>query len=481
MPPPRSLWKIQAGCLLGALLSCSSTVTAEARLETLDMARLSFDISPLESGWQPNTVTSVIQSQDGYLWLGTYNGLVRFDGVRLTIFDSSNPPGLRNSRITSLHEAPQRLIWIGNETGELTRFDKHGFQPVSFPHPWPGGAIESITTDEKNDLWLLNDRGLLFRLRDGIAAESPGSGSAAQKVLLIRSTNAQIWLAASGKVATLEHGQVVPYKFNGRNDADFYQAVFPSRKEGLWVIVNGEVRRFKEGHWEVLKDNPAPQSPVTCLLETRSGSLLAGTLNDGLYLFGAGASPIHFNRTNGLSHDWVRCLCEDHEGNVSIGTGAGLDTLRVRKVKMLNAPDSWQGRAVLSFAVHSDGSAWVGTEGAGLYHFQNGKWNTFTEASGLANLFVWSVLETRAGQLFVGTWGGGLLLKNGDRFESEGELSKINAPIVSMFEGSKGEVWIGTTMGLYRYEAGQINWFAGKEKLFLPDVRAITESSDCAL
>src|SRR5882724_4400922 len=482
MPLPRSLWMNRAGSLLAVFLSCYSILAADAKFNDSDRARLSFDISPLESGWQPNTVTSVIQSQDGYLWLGTYNGLVRFDGVRLAIFDSSNTSGLRNNRITSLHEDPQGVIWIGHETGELTRFDKGSFQPVTFSRPWPGGAIEAITIDEKNDLWLANDRGILFRLRDGLTAESPGSGSAARKVLVTRSTTSQIWLAAAGQVATLERGKTVPFKFNGGNEADFYQAVLPSRKGGLWVIVNGEVRRFKEGRWELpLKDRPGPQSPVTCLLETRSGALLAGTLNDGLHLFAPGAAPIHFNRTNGLSHDWVRCLCEDHEGNVWIGTGAGLDTLRARKVKMLNAPDSWQDRAVLSFAAHADGSAWVGTEGAGLYRYQDGKWTTFTEASGLANLFVWSVLETRAGQLFVGTWGGGLLLKNGDRFESQGELGKINAPIVSMFEGSKGEVWIGTTIGLYRYEVGHVTWFAGKEKLFLPDIRAITESPDGAL
>src|SRR6266567_2581764 len=234
MPLPRSLWMNRAGCLLGAFLFCSSILPADATLENPDASRLSFDIWPLESGWQPNTVTSIIQSQDGYLWLGTYNGLVRFDGVRLTIFDSSNTPGLRNSRITSLFEDPQGLIWIGHETGELTRFDEGEFQPVTFTQPWPGGAIDSITSDEKDDLWLLNDRGLLFRLKDGLTAESPGSGSAARKVLLTRSASAQIWLAAGGQVNTLERGKTLPFKFNSTKETDFYQAVSPSRKGGLW-------------------------------------------------------------------------------------------------------------------------------------------------------------------------------------------------------------------------------------------------------
>jgi signal transduction histidine kinase len=145
---------------------------------------------------------------------------------------------------------------------------------------------------------------------------------------------------------------------------------------------------------------------------------------------------------------------------------------------MFAAPDAFHGRAVLSFAVHSDGSAWIGTEGVGLYHRETNAWSIFGQSNGLANLFIWSVLETRRGELFVGTWGGGVLVKKGDRFESEGELGKITAPVVSLFEGQQGEVWIGTIAGLYRYEVGKITWSAGKERLVLPDVRAIAQTAD---
>lgn len=481
-PLPRRVCKSRAAYLLGLLLWCFAARGAESKSDTPDVSRLSYDIWPVEKGWQPNTVTSIIQSRDGYLWLGTYNGLARFDGVRFTLFDSSTAPGLRNSRITYLWQDSRAVIWIGHETGELTRLEQGEFQPVVFKHPWPGGAIESIVTDDRDDLWLLNDRGLLFRLKDGLTVEAPGSGSAARKVLLTRSLNAQLWLVAGGKVATLDRGAVLPFKFEGLNDGDFFQVVLPSRNGGVWVMVNNRIRRFKDGRWDSpLNDEPGPQGSVTCLLETHSGSVLAGTLNDGLYLFTQNAAPIHFSRTNGLSHDWVRCLTEDHEGNIWLGTGAGLDSLRARKVRMLTAPDSFQGRAVLAFWPHADGSVWAGSEGAGLYHYQHGDWQRFTESSGLANLFVWSALETRSGNLFIGTWGGGLYMKNGDRFETPPELAGMTAPTVAMFEGSKGEVWIGTTSGLYLYEGGHVTLVAGKEQLGLPDVRAITQSADGAL
>src|SRR5207302_8243727 len=136
---------------------------------------------------------------------------------------------------------------------------------------------------------------------------------------------------------------------------------------------------------------------------------------------------------------------------------------------------------VRSFSTHSDDTAWVGTEGAGLYRYDGQRWTQFGLAAGLHSQFVWSVLETRQKELFVGTWGGGLFRRNGERFESTGDLRKITAPVTALYEGRGGELWIGTQAGLHRYEAGKLVWFAGKETLNLPDVRTITESADGTL
>ena len=447
-----------------------------------DVSSLPFDVWQVEEGLEQIPITAVVQTRDGYLWLGTYTGLMRFDGVRVTVFDSVNTPGLRNSRVTSLYEDPEGVLWIGHESGEVTRFSASEFQPAGRVSSWPGGAVEAIATDESGDLWLLSDIGLLFRMRDGHALEPPGGGSASRKIVLSREHSGKLWVVGNGKVTTVVRGELSPFGFDDASGTDFFERVVPAQDGGLWVMGGGRLRKWREGRWVMdLGDCPCEGGFVSELLETRSGKLLAGTVRDGLYLLTPGAEPFHFARTNGLSHDWIRSLCEDHEGDIWVGTGAGLNALRPRKVQMLNPPDAWQGRAVLSFVVGRAGDAWVGTEGAGLYHRQGDHWTCFTETNGLTNLFVWSVLETRTGELFVGTWGGGLMVKSGDRFESRGDLSRLAAPVVALYEGRHGELWIGTTVGLHRYEAGKLTWFAGKEKLVSPDVRAITESPDGAL
>jgi signal transduction histidine kinase/ligand-binding sensor domain-containing protein len=407
---------------------------------------------------------------------------MRFDGVRVTAFESATTPGLQNNRITSLYEDATGVLWIGHESGDLSRLSNGEFRPAGRAPGWPGGAVEDIAADESGDLWALSDLGILIRMRDGHTVEPPGGASPSRKVFLSRDRGGKLWITANGMVTTLEHGQPAPFGFDGAQGTNFFERVVPARDGGLWVMGNGRLRKWRGGRWVLdLGDCPCERGFVTELMETRSGTLLAGTLRDGLYLLAPGAEPLHFARTNGLSHDWVRSLCEDQEGNLWVGTGGGLDVLRRRKVEMLNPPDDWQGCAVLSFIVRPQGDAWIGTEGAGLYHYRAGQWTSFTENSGLANLFVWSVLATRHGQLFVGTWGGGLMVEQGGRFESPGDLSRITAPVVALYEGKQGELWIGTTAGLQRYEAGKITWSAGKEELASPDVRAIAESPDGTL
>ncbi len=445
------------------------------------------DVWHVEAGWQDDTVTSVLQSHNGYLWLGTYHGLVRYDGARFSVFDSGNTPGLQNGVITSLYEGPDGVLWIGHETGQLTRFFQGQFQPITLGTNWPGGAIEGLTTDEQQDLWLLNISGSMFRVRDGKLLNPARDGVAAQNVSLARAPGGQTWIVANGQLSTLQGGNLVPFVFPNSQPGDYYERVLPARDGGLWVVANGRLREWRFGRWFDAVGLPATPGGVTCLLETRSGSLLAGTLRQGLYLFSPAeifspqALPLHFDLENGLSQDWVRALCEDHEGNLWVGTGGGLDSVRRRKVRMLNAPKDWRGCRVSSFQVLRDGTAWIGTEGAGIYRYLHGNWSAFAEGSGLSNLFVWSVLETRSHRLLLGTYGGGLFAKDGERFVAPPEFADITSPALSLFESRDGDLWIGTTTGLHRYHNGRRVWFAGKSRLSLPDVRAITESPDGTL
>jgi len=161
----------------------------------------------VEQGLPQNKVTAVVQTRDGYLWAGTYNGLARFDGVRFTVFDDNNTPELRSRRITSLFEAGDGTLWIGTESGDVSQYKDGHFTAVPVRANWGGGKIYAITADAAGDVWLFNEAGELARARDGRVL-SPPSGVVAKVVSLARGRDGTIWVEREGVVSALQDSRL---------------------------------------------------------------------------------------------------------------------------------------------------------------------------------------------------------------------------------------------------------------------------------
>ncbi len=438
----------------------------------------SVNVWQAEDGLPQNAVTAIVQTRDGYLWVGTYGGLARFDGVRFSVFDGGNTPELHNSRVTALFEDADRHLWIGHETGDLTRFRHGRFQSVQLPGAPNQRPVAGLGADSTGKLWLVNQDGVLKRLEDGkvLVSECPPDRSATS-VTFTRSERSGLWFARGGVVWKPTGDHLETLDLDPSVDRPFVLGIGASQDDGLWVVMDGRVRQWRERQWVEDRGGCAwEESSITTVLELRNGCLAVGTLDRGLYLLFPNRRVLHFNRSNGLPHDWVRCLCEDREGNLWAGVGSGgLVALRPARVVTVNPPDRWQGRAVLSVAAGRDGALWVGTEGAGLYRLQDGQWSRFTEDDGVSNLFVWSVAEDNQGRLWAGTWGGGLLERRGERFQRASGLENTTVPMPALFSGAERRLlWVGTGAGLLRYDEGEVTWFGRQNGLTTPDVRAVT-------
>ncbi len=433
-----------------------------------------------DQGLPQNTVTAVLQTRDGYLWISTYSGLARFDGVQFTVFDEHNTPALASSRITCLFEAPDGTLWIGHESGEVTRRRNGRFERVEVLARWTSGKLLSIATDESGEAWLLDSEGSLARVRDGLVLE-PESGGALHLVMLARNDNGAIWVSRGGRVSKLEHERLTTVQFGSEPAYTFIQGIGASRDGGLWVVADGRVRKWKGDRWvEDVGASPWGITPVLILLETRQGCLVAGTSNSGLGLLfpGRAIDPIMFNRARGFPSDWIISACEDREGDLWIGTGgSGVVVVRPAKVQTVAPPDQWQGRPVLSICAGGDGTLWMGTEGAGVYCLRNGIWTNFSAQAGINNTYIWSLTEDAEGQLWAGTWGGGLLLHRGDSFVRAPGLDDITVPMPALLPARAGGLWVGTGAGLFHYHDGAAEWLARSQGRMLRDVRAIAEDS----
>ncbi len=440
----------------------------------------SFDLWQTENGLPYNSVTSIVQTEDGYLWIGTYNGLARFDGVKFTVFNTSNTPQLTSNRITSLFKDAEGCLWIGDETGVLTRFCNGSFQHVALGGGWPGDQIIGINSDDGGSIWLLNDRGWLYGLKGETAIAGGKNGDIEYSTpSLAKQISGKLWFLRGASLASFDKGRLKPWLLDGQSAENNFQRACGSRDGGLWLIGNGRVRKWTSE--DTLVDlGPAPwgQDSLTALLEKKSGELLVGTLDAGLFLLYTNGTYQHFTRQNGLSHDWIRCLCEDREGNIWVGTGGGgLAALRTRSIEMIKVPDDWEGRSILAVTPSAAGGLWVGTEGAGLYRLRDGTTTRYGQTNGLENPFVWSVLEDQEHKTWAGTWGHGLFVLEGKSFQPAPGLNPTTA-ITALKRGRDGALWLGTSSGLARYENGKCSWFTRKDGLEMPDVRAIVEDAD---
>ena len=433
----------------------------------------------MEQGLPQNKVTAVVQTRDGYLWVGTYNGLARFDGVRFMVFDDNNTPELRSSRITSLFEAADGTLWIGTESGDVSQYKDGHFAAVPLPANWRGGKIYAITADNAGDVWLMNETGALVRVRDGKVL-SPPAGVVAKVFSLACGVDGTVWIGREGAVSALKDGRLSRNLFAN----DYVQGFCAARAGGFWVACSGRIRKWKNGHWTAdLGAAPWGWDVVANLRETSTGVLAAGTSNDGLWLgfpHSTNMDTVHLTHTNGLPSDWVLSVCEDREKNLWCGTGDGLVLIRPSNLEAVSPPDKWRGRPVLSVLPAPDGALWIGTEGAGLYRRHNGDWTRFDAPQGIRNSYVWSLAADAAGKIWAGTWGGGLFKQTDDAFAFAPGLTNFLSPMPALlFVG--GELWIGTPEGALCDQHGNLTRFTEIAGQPFGDVRAIARDQSGAL
>jgi ligand-binding sensor domain-containing protein/signal transduction histidine kinase len=435
-----------------------------------------------DEGLPQNTVTGVFQGSDGYIWIGTYNGMARFDGIHFTVFDSANTPGLKNSRITSLYQTSDKTIWIGHETGEISCLRDGRFTNSFFPHNWPKEEIVAISEDEQGDVWALNLRGMLQRMRDQkiLLPPVPVEPNSLARPSFSEHKNGELYVLFRGAVALLHRGELIPAGFDDGTGTNYVEQVCGSKDAGEWVIGGGHIRKWKQNAWmQDLGSYTWSNVFITTAFETRGGTLCVGTIGDGLFLLNSNAPALHLNRANGLPHDWVRCLTEDQEGNIWVGTGGGgLSVLRATKVTMRSPPDEWEGRVVLSLTRTKNGDFWAGTEGAGLYCLSAQNWKHYGFESGLPNQFIWSVLEDRDSNLWVGTWGDGLFKRVGNKFVPAPGFQPNKIQVTALYEGKDGAIWAGTGVGLLRYQNDVVTQYGRSAGVTFTDIRTIIQAAD---
>jgi signal transduction histidine kinase/ligand-binding sensor domain-containing protein len=403
-------------------------------------------------GFFNSAPTAVTQTSDGYIWIGTQSGLVRFDGVR---FVSWTPPAgkqLPSAHITCLLSVSDGSLWIGTSRG-LTHW-KNGELTT---YPDVAGFVDSLLEDRGGVVWMARTRvhdktGPVCEITDtkvrcyGIS-DGVASGNASA---LAEDPQGGFWIGSTLLVQHWRPGNPEIYRPSALKKNENLQgiaALVTTSDGGVWVgmAVEGAglgLRKLLDGVWKpfVTPTFDSSTLSVEALGPTRNNGLLIGTDSQGLYRISDGKVD-HLRATDGLTGDSIRSFYEDREGNLWVATSEGVDRFSDRAVITFSMRQGLGADDVQSVFASPDGSIWIGNQYE-LDLLSRDRITSIRKENGLPGNGVTSLFEEHPGSLWLG-------IDNGLWIYEKGVFSSIKrldgSPVGTVFAITKdadGSMWV---------------------------------------
>lgn len=395
---------------------------------------------------------TIVQTPDGYMWIGTADGIVQFDGDRFVRWSPDQGQRLPSSEVSDLLTARDGSVWI-SAAGFVSRWKDHTL--VSYATSSSG--VDGLSEDPEGTVWVRSSRtvkgaGSVCRVSaTGPQCLRPQDGMPSVMVTaLLADRHGALWVGADTVLMRWTRGAPAAYPLPGLigNAGMMGVMALASAPDGaLWVGVGKAgpglgLQRLIDGRWQAF-DTPALHGSslvVTSLLVDRAGALWVGTYDRGIYRI-LGDVVDHFDRTDGLSGDNVSDLAEDREGNLWVVTAQGVDRFADTPVASVSAAEGLCSTEASSVIASRDGSIWAGGESA-LTRLRDGQVTCYRSGRELPGTQVTSLFEDHAGRLWVG-------LDQGLWLFEQGRFQQITRPdarplglVTGIAEDTAHRVWI---------------------------------------
>ena len=438
-----------------------------------------------DSGLPQNTVHCILQTSDGYLWLGTEGGLVRFDGIDFVTFDSENTPQIKSDIIYDLLEDRSGALWIAT-SGGLLRYQAASFQAYTMASGLPADTVWFSYQDHAGRMWAITAGGPAYLQGNAFQAVAQAQTVAPESRRgLVEDAHGPIWLASGSGLSAVD---TAPSRKPSKPRLSLRllngiqcNALAMDNKGNLWIGTSEGLGRYSHG---VLSAVPIAgvkaQTEVTSLNLDASGGLWVGTAiglareeNGGLTMLATGEM---------LPVKRIESLFQDRQRALWIATAQGVSRLFQGKLQSF-APGSEPATAdVLAISEDREGDVWLGTDSGGLNVLRDQKITTYTKADGLSGDLVRCVFQSASGDIWIGTNGYGLNRRMRNGFAvlttKDGLSSNI---ILSLADAPDGDLWIGTPDGLDRLHHGRILKFTSAGALPDDFIRSLYTDRDGTL
>ena len=527
---------LQRGCWVLATLGLALVGSSTSTLAAEDFL---VQVWNTDEGLPHSTVTSIAQTPDGYLWLGTLlGGVSRFDGQRFVNFHPGNTRELRSIEIHKLLVDAQGTLWIGTVEGALISYREGRFrferQDTETPGAWNYSVVSSSTNsvilssyygwlfrgtlvngtnrwetiqtpdammgtspcaDSQGGIWYQKQDEQLGRI-DGnqfvTVTNPPGLGSQ-QINTLVADTEGRLWVGTDKELAVWDGKKFANMLPTNEEPELKVQQIAPGRDGSLWVLTDHELRKWREQQWVArvknwegskLETSALPQSPIASpapsMLADSLGGLWVLHYGVGLWHVDASGQVSRVREGQGLPNALVEAWYEDREGNMWLGlNGGGLACVRRRMFHTILLTEN----TVIAHSICEDpaGVMWFGTPGNTVLRWRDGELNRFTPPPETFAGFDTEVFPGEAGKLWVGNVQNGVLLLENEKFSRPFPAADIGTVARVVYQDHLSRVWIGSEFGLFCWEQGKLKSFTAADGFPAAYVMAITEDAARAI
>jgi signal transduction histidine kinase/ligand-binding sensor domain-containing protein/ActR/RegA family two-component response regulator len=434
-------------------------------------------------GLPQNSILAITQTSDGYLWFGTQEGLVRFNGAEFTPFSPSsalNSKVKRNTIMALLDDQHDGSLLVGTYGAGVLRYYAGQFTSYAVAAGSPENNINALAQDSHGQVWIATAKGLAL-LRDGRFTSYTEQEELKNEITaLTAAPDGSVWAATSSGVFRINQRSSAKIQFNEKIHSP--SALYFDRSGVLWIgtmahglysFSNGKLTHYKTGH--------SPETKINTIYQDKEGTLWVGLNKGGACRLQAQKFDC-YTQADGLTDNQVNAFYEDREGSLWIGTvNGGLNRLKNRKFVTYGRSRGLPGDFVESLYRSHDGSIWIGTDN-GIAKLKEGTITSYRIGNSDLPNQATAFAEDSNGTLWIGTNGGLKEFRDGRVVKTYGVRQGLpNDQISALYADHHGNLWIsnGSRQGGYlaRFKDGKFTFFTEKNGLASRQAHSITEDS----
>ena len=454
--------RFAAQCVLSLLVVAFACRNAAGLDPSLKISQYGHNMWRIQDGYLPGPPEAIAQTADGYLWIGTHAGLVRFDGVRFVPWTSPKGAKLPSDQIHYLLAASDGSLWIGTAKG-LARW-KDGILTTYKELP---NSIWSIVEGRDGNIWIArwdggDGRGPLCRIRDNdVRCFGRSDGiplPTATELALDNSGN--FWISGNEGLCRWKPGTAAIY-FHRELAARGYlmgvDALSVLDENQVWIGLqqadgNLQLQELNHGKWiaHPLAESPGPPPSTNRIFRDPEGALWIGTASDGIYRI-FGDKTDHFSNADGLSSDSVVRFFQDREGTLWVATTKGIDSFRDLPVVSYSIKEGLVSDSVSTVLASRNGGVWIGGAEA-LGFLKQGKLSAIRTNHGLPGRDITTMSEDRRGRLWIGVDSSLAVLDQGHFLPIHKPDGSSLGIVIGIAEDAAGNEWAITNGKLFRID-----------------------------